>query len=774
MAYGKAQPLTRREDKRLVTGQGRYVDDITLPGMVHAAMVYSDHAHGNLIGVDTTEASAAPGVLAVYTGQDIENDGIKGILPRYMPQMFGFGEALPIPRPCLVSDKVRHIGDRVAIVIAQTRQDAENAAALVGVDIEPLPHAVTLDAAADAAASPVHDARPDNVAYTLQMGDKDKTESAFAAAHSTHEITYEHPRITANSMETRGGVGVYSEFDGQYTLYTSTQNPHVVRSELANMALGVNESSVRVVTDNVGGGFGMKTSTFPEDALLLWAAKKTGKPVKWVCNRSDGLRTDEHGRGNRGQVEIALDKDARLIGMRVRVQQDVGAYMVGAGPMPLIHTARLLPGVYDIPAVYCEGQAIFTNQPTTVPFRGAGRPEGIFAIEQALDQAARDLGLAPEDIRRRNFIRPEQMPHKTQVNFTYDTGEFEGLMDACLAQADWTGFESRRSKDAENGLLRGRGMSLYIHDTGSMNEQAVITFNPGGTVTVVSGTTDTGQGHETTFAGQVAGRLGIPADIVRVVQGDTDKVAFGRGSFASRSVTMVGSAIEVACDKIIEKGKFFAGMLMEADAENIEFDPETGIFSDTVSNKTMTIAEVANGSFRPYMPVTDSIGLSATGAFKLISPSFPNGCHAAEVVVDPETGETRIDRYTVVDDLGNVLNQTICEGQIHGAIANGIGESFLEHIVHDENSGQLLSGSFMDYAMPRASEMPWVNSDFRPVPCTTNPAGAKGAGEGGTVGSISTLKQAMLDALEPLGVTDLPKPMTPQRVWKAIQAAGAS
>ncbi|MEQ8347509.1 MAG: xanthine dehydrogenase family protein molybdopterin-binding subunit [Sneathiellaceae bacterium] len=772
MAYGKSQMPTRREDMRLLTGRGRYVDDIVLPGMAHAEMVYSDLPHGLLNNVDTAAARAAPGVIAVLTGADCAAGGLHGILPRYLPQAFGFGEALPIPRPCLVTDRVRHVGDRIAMVIAETRQQAQHAATLVAPDIAPLPHAVTLAQALGGAAT-IHEERPDNVAYTLRIGDREAAERAFAGAASTHSIDYGHPRVTANSLETRAGIGSYSEADGLFTLHTTTQNPHILRAELANMALRVPESMVRVLTDTVGGGFGMKTSTFPEDALLLWAARLVGRPVKWVCSRSDGLRSDEHGRGSSGTVEIALDADARLLAMRVRYLQDVGAYMVGAGPMPTIHTARLLAGVYDIPVIEAEGRAVFTNNPAVVPYRGAGRPEGIFAIEQALDRAARDLGLSPVEIRRRNFIRPERMPHRTQVNFTYDTGEFEALLDACLAKADWDGFEARRARDAGQGLLRGRGLGLYIHDTGSMNEQAEITFNPGGTVTLVSGTTDTGQGHHTTFAHQVAGRLGIDPEHVRVIQGDTDKVAFGRGSFASRSVTMVGSAIEVACDRIIEKGRFFAALVLETEAERIRFDPAGGVFSDQGSNRSLTIAEVAAASFRPYMPITDSIGLSALGAFKMTAPSFPNGCHVAEVTIDPETGEVRVERYTVVDDLGNMLNPRLCEGQIHGAVAMGIGESLMERICMDEGGGQLLSGSFLDYAMPRADHMPPLETAFRPVPCTTNPGGFKGAGEGGTVGSLSTLKHAVLDALAPLGVRDIEKPMTSQRIWQAVAAARA-
>ena len=769
MAYGKSQDGARREDRRLITGKGRYLDDIDLPGMVHAAMVYSDHAHGLIRQINTDKAQMVPGVIAIYTGADAAAGGLHPIAPRYLPQMFGLGEALPIPRPCLVTDRVRHVGDRVAIVIAETRAQAESAADLVGVEIDPLPHAIGIDAALADGATPVHDERPDNIAYRLEMGDRAATDEAFANAASIHKISYHHPRVAASSMETRCGIAVYDEGEDTYTLHTSTQNPHLVRAEIANMALRVNEASVRVVCHDVGGGFGMKTSTYPEDALLLWAARQVGHPIKWVCSRVDALRTDEQGRGNQGEIEIALDNNAHLLALRASIAQDVGAYMVCAATMPLIHTARLLPGVYDIPAVHCEGLAVFTNQTTVVPYRGAGRPEGNYAVEQALDQAARDLGMSPIEIRRRNFISPDQMPHKTEVNFTYDTGEFEPLMDQCLAAADWEGFETRRSEDAEHGLLRGRGLGMYIHDTGSMNEQVDIMFTPGGTVRLVTGTADAGQGHRTTFANQVARRCGLDPDDIQVVQADTERVGFGRGAFASRSVTMVGSAIEVACDSLIERGRDFAAMFLEVAPEGIAFDPENGLYSDTASNKSMTIAEVAKASFRPYLPVSDRIGLSAVGAFKIESPSFSNGCHVAEVIIDPETGEMRIARYTIVDDLGNMLEPVLCEGQIHGALAMGIGESIMEHVTSDPGSGALLSGSLMDYALPRAADMPDIETGFRPVPCTTNPGGFKGAGEGGTVGSISALKHAVIDALAPLGITDIPKPMTASRIWAAIQ-----
>lgn len=771
MAYDDGGRGLRREDPRLLTGRGRYLDDIVLPGMVHAAMVYSDHAHGRILSVDTEAARAMPGVIAVFTGADAAAGGLHPLTPRYLPQMFGFGEALPLPRPSLATDKVRHVGDRVAIVVATTRAEAEAAADAVDLVVEPLPHAVGIDAALAAGASPVHDARPDNVAYRLEMGDRDATDAAFARAASIHRIDYAHPRVAATSMEVRCGIGVWDDRDETYTLHTTTQNPHLVRAEIANMALRVPENTVRVLSHDVGGGFGMKTSTYPEDPLLLWVSRQVGRPVKWVSGRMDALRTDDQGRGNQGTVEIALDAEARLIGMRVRCEQDVGAYMVCAATMPLIHTARLLPGVYDIPAVHCEGRAVFTNQTMVVPYRGAGRPEGNYAIEQALDQAARDLGMSPVEIRRRNFIQPEAMPHKTQVNFTYDTGEFEALLDACLEKSDWDGFEARRAADARRGLMRGRGIGMYIHDTGSMNEQAEITFSPGGTVTVVSGTADAGQGHATTFGNQVARRLGVDPATVRVVQADTDRVAFGRGAFASRSVTMTGNAIEVACDRLIERGKDFAAMFLETSRDAIRFDPATGIFSDSTSNRSMTIVEVAQASFRPYLPVGDRIGLASVGAWKIDVPSFSNGCHVAEVVVDPETGETRIDRYTVVDDIGNMLEPLLCEGQLHGALAMGIGESLMERVASDAASGALQSGSLMDYALPRAADLPMFDGSFRPVPCKTNPGGFKGAGEGGTVGSISTLKHAVLDALAPLGVTDVPKPMTPVAVWTAIQSA---
>lgn len=771
MAYGKNQLLLRREDRRLVTGQGRYVDDIVLPGMAHAAMVYSDHAHALVRQVDTARAARAPGVLAVLTGVDWAADGLGGVGPRYLPQMFGFGEALPIARPCLAVDRVRHVGERLAMVVAETRAQAEAAAAEVRVEIEPLPCAVTLVAATAEGAPWVHAERPDNVAYRLEMGDAAATDAAFAAAASVHRVEIAHPRVTACSMETRGGIGVYSPADDFYTLYTTTQNPHVVRAELAGMCLRIPESSLRVLCHDVGGGFGMKTSTFPEDALLLWASRRLGRPVKWICPRSDAMRSDEHGRGSAGHVEIALDGEGRLLALRARLDHDVGAYMVCAGPMPPIHTAKLLPGVYRLPAMDVRARAIFTHNPSVVPYRGAGRPEGIFAMESALDAAALALGIPPEEIRRRNFLRPEDLPHRTPAGFTYDTGAFEGLMDRCIALSDPEGFAARRERDARAGLLRGRGLGMYIHDTGAMNDQAKISFDPGGTVTVISGTTDTGQGHHTTFAGQVAERLGLDPGDIRVIQGDTDKVAFGRGSFASRSATMVGSAVELACDAIIEKGRLFAARLLEAEPERLVFTD--GAYHLPGSNRNVTLSAVGAASFRPNMPVGDRVGLSATGAFAQTSPSFPNGCHICELTVDPQTGEVRIDRYVVVDDLGRMLNPALCEGQIHGAIAQGIGESLFERIVSDPEGGQLLSGSFLDYALPRADGVPSITADFAPIPCTTNPAGVKGAGEGGTVGSLAAIRRAVLDALAPLGVRDVAKPMTPFAVWSAIRDATA-
>lgn len=771
MKYGLGQPVTRKEDARLVTGKGRYVDDIRLDGQAHAHIVYSDRAHALLRKVHPDRAKAAPGVLAVLTGRDVAVDGLGPIKPRFMPQdlPFGWPPAYRTERPILVSDRVRHVGERIAMVVAETREQARDAAELIEIEYEDQPAAIGAKAAIAEGAALVHPEWKSNRVWTVNFGNREATDAAFANTAHRIKVAVSHPRVAPSPMEPRVAVGTYSPQDDLYTLYTGTQAPHILRSEIATFVLNVPETCVRVISPDVGGAFGLKTTPFAEDALVLWAARKVGRPVKWLGSRSDCMMSDDQGRGQTGEVEIALDSEGMILGLRCRLYHDVGAYIVGAGTMPMVHAAKLSETVYRVPAADIEGTLVFTHTPPTTPYRGAGRPEAVFAMEKCLDKAARQLGIDRLEIRRRNMIKPGELPYKTHSGFIYDSGEFSELLDHCADMADWKGYQSRKRESDAAGKLRGLGLAYYTHDTGNLNDRMEIRFDPAGTVTVVSGAANTGMGHETVFAQAAAEWLGVPYETVRVIGSDTQSVSYGRGSYASRSMTVCASALRIAADKVIEKGKTVAGRLLEADSSIIDFD--AGVFRVAETNKTISMVDVARASFRNGMPIENGIGLEAVGTFAVTQSSFPNGCHICEVEVDPATGETNILRYTVVDDFGRVLNPLLAEGQVHGGIAQGLGAVFFERMAYDETSGQLLSGSFMDYGLPRADLLPRIKTAFREVPCKTNPAGVKGAGEGGTVGATSALLSAVNDALHPLGIEDVQLPLTPQKLWQAIRDA---
>lgn len=771
MKYGVGQPVTRKEDARLVTGSGRYVDDIRFEEQTYAHIVYSDRAHALIRGIKTDRANSAPGILAVLTGRDVAADGLGAIKPRFMPQdlPFGWPPAYRTERPILVSDRVRHVGERVAMVVAETREQARDAAELIEIEYEDLPAAVGAKAAIADGAPLVHPEWKSNRVWTVNFGNREATEAAFAKAAHCVKVAASHPRVAPSPIEPRAAIGTYSPRDDLYTLYTGTQAPHILRSEISGFVLNVPETSLRVVSPDVGGAFGLKTTPFAEEALVLWAAKKVGRPVKWVGSRSDCMMSDDQGRGQTGELEIAFDKDARILALRCRNYHDVGAYIVGAGTMPMVHTAKLVESIYRVPAADIEGTLVFTHTPPTTPYRGAGRPEAVFAMEKCLDKAARLIGVDRLEIRRRNMIKPDELPYKTNTGFIYDSGEFATLLSRCAEMADWSGYPTRKRDSEKRGKLRGIGLAYYTHDTGNLNDRMEIRFDPGGTVTVVSGAANTGMGHETVFAQAAADWLGVPYETVRVIWNDTQAVAYGRGSYASRSMTVCASALRVAADKVIEKGKAVAARLLEADPSTVEFND--GIFSIAATNKTASMVDVAKASFRNGMPIENGIGLEAVGTFAVTQSSFPNGCHICEVEIDRLTGETEVLRYTVIDDFGRVLNPLLAEGQVLGGIAQGLGAVFSERMAYDENSGQLLSASFMDYGMPRADLLPHIQTAFHEVPCKTNPAGVKGAGEGGTVGATSALLSAVSDALEAVGVDDIQLPLTPQNVWRAIEMA---
>jgi carbon-monoxide dehydrogenase large subunit len=769
MSFGIGQPVPRSEDPRFLTGRGAFVDDIALPRMAHAAIVQSPHAHALIRSIDTAAALAAPGVIAVLTGRDAAADGLGGIAPNFTPQMMRVGTGYLSQQPVLAHGEVRHVGERVAMVIAGTRAEAQDAAGLIAIDWEPLPAVTDTRAAIADGAPQVHDDAPANTASEIRFGDAAEADAAFARAAFVARVRIRQNRITACSMETRGAIGAYEDSAG-YTLYTSCQNPHLARSVIAQMVLKVPESRVRVVARDVGGGFGMKGTTYPEEALVLWAARRTRRPVKWIGERGESMLGDTHARDMHLDGALALDADGKFLALRWRALQNAGAYIPGSGYIPLVFAVRIAQSVYDVPAFDCASRFVLTHTTPTAPYRGAGRPEGIFAFERLIDEAARITGIDRIELRRRNLIRPEAMPFTTHTRFVYDSGEFETVLDRALGLADRDGFAARRAASAAKGLCRGLGIACYIDDCGNFNDRAEIRFDPSGSVTIVAGTFSHGQGHATVYAQMVSDWLGVPFESVAFEQGDTATVPFGRGTVASRSMVIGGSALRAAADAVIEKGRRFAAHLLEAPVEDVEFS--AGRFAIAGTDRSLGMTEVARAAFRPAgMPAALGLGLDGTGAFGIAQPSFPNGCHVCEVEIDPETGRTAIDRYVVADDIGVVLNPLLAEGQIHGGIAQGIGQALLEDIRFDA-AGQNLTGSLMDYALPRADDLPSFEAAFVEVPCRSNPIGVKGAGEGGTVGATPAVVSAILDALAPLGVSDIDMPATPERIWRAIRDAG--
>ena len=768
--FGIGQPVRRVEDQRFLTGRGLFVDDVDLAHQAYGAVVTSPHAHARIRGIDTRAAAAAPGVLLVLTAADVRADKLGGIPPLFMPEDMGGPKGHRTFKPVLAGDRARHVGERIAFVVAETALQAREAAELVAVDYEPLPAVTNVEDAAKDGAPRLWDEAPGNLAFPLMMGNKQATDAAFAAAKHVVSLRLENNRLSANAMEPRGAIGDYSPADDSHTLYTSTQNPHGVRSILCQRVFNLPETKLRVVAYDVGGGFGMKGDTYPEEALVLWASRKLGRPVKWIASRTESLAGDDHGRDQVVNCEMALDDSGKILAIRAQAVHAVGAYVTGAAVVPVLYALKLIPNVYAVPALHVATRAIFTNTVPTGPYRGAGRPEAVYVTERLLDLAAQKLALDPIAIRRRNYIAPTAMPYTTPTGFVYDSGEFARLTDKCLDLADWKGYAARKSATEKKGRLRGRGMISYIEDCGVFNDRMELRFDPTGMVTIVAGTFSHGQGHATTYAQMVSEWLGVPFENVRFVQGDTDQVPFGRGTYASRSVMLGGSALKLAADAVIEKAKPMAAQMLEAAAGDLSF--KDGRFQITGTDRSVALVDVAKAFYRPVgLPKQFGIGLDGSGTWAADPQNFPNGCHICEVEVDPETGTVTIDRYAVVDDVGRVINPLICEGQIQGGLAQGIGQALLENVAYDPESGQLISGSFSDYAMPRADDLRGFDLDFIEVPCKTNPIGVKGVGEAGSVGAPPTVMNAILDALRPLGVEHLDMPATPHRVWEAIRAA---
>jgi carbon-monoxide dehydrogenase large subunit len=770
--FGIGQAVTRVEDRRFVTGRGRYVDDITLPHCAYGYVVRSPFAHARILSRDVSEARLAPGVLCVLTGEDVAAEKLSGLTASAMPEDLGAPPGHRTFRPILATDKVRFAGEGVAFIVADTPAHAADAAELVEIDYEPLPAVVRPDDAAATAGTLVHEDCPGgNVAWGLMFGDAASTDAAFASAPHQVSVQLENTRLSANPVEPRGCLGEYEAGTASYTLYTSTQNPHGVRHEVAGV-LGIAETRLRVIGPDVGGGFGMKADAYPEDALVLWASRACGRPVKWIATRSEALLSDTGGRDQVVAGELAFDNEGKILAIRASAVQAVGAYIAPAGLVPSIFSLRFIPGAYDVKAAHLLTRGVFTNTSPLGPYRGAGRPEATYLIERLLDEAALILSLDRAEIRRRNFIPASALPYGTVTGYAYDSGDFRKVLDRCAKMADWDGFPARQAASETAGLRRGRGLAYFIEQGGVFNDRMELRFDPGGTVTIVAGTFNHGQGHETTYAQMVSEWLGVPFADIRFVQGDTDKVPFGRGTYAARSSMVGGSALRRAADAVIERAKPMAAALMEVSADDLEFaDGRFAVRGDEAA--AILLTEVAKAFYYP-MGITDAfgVGLEGSGTWSTEKENFPNGCHICEVEVDTETGEVRIDKYTMVDDIGTVINPLIAKGQLHGGLAQGLGQALLEQQVYDTDSGQLISGSLGDYGMPRAGFMPAaVESAFEPIPCQTNPLGVKGVGEGATIGAPPAVMSAILDALRPLGVTHLDMPATPDRVWQAIQGA---
>ena len=781
---GIGASVRRKEDHRFLSGRGHYTDDINQPGQAHAVMRRSDRPHAKVLGIDTAAAKAAPGVVAVFTGVDMDADSVGGV-PCGWQIHNKDGSPMAEPKhPVLATEKVRHVGDPVAVVIAETRQEAKNAAELLEIEYEDLPAISHVRDAVTPGAAAVHDDAPGNVCYDWHIGDKELVDNAFARAAHTVSLDLLNNRLVPNAMEPRAAVGSFDASSGEFTLYTTSQNPHVIRLLMGAFVLHIPENKLRVVAPDVGGGFGSKIYHYAEEAIVTWAAGKLKRPVKWTADRSEAFMSDAHGRDHDSTAEMALDGEGNFLALRVRTLCNMGAYLSTFGPaVPTYLYATLLAGCYKTPAIYAEVKAVFTNTVPVDAYRGAGRPEAAFLLERLMDVIAHDTGLDRIELRRRNFIPRDAFPYQTPVALQYDSGDYFATLKAGLRAADWDGFPARRAKAAARGKLRGIGISTYVEACGiapskvvgslgaraGLYEVAEIRVHPTGSVTVFTGTHSHGQGHETTFAQLVADQLGVPIDQVDVVHGDTAKIPFGMGTYGSRSLPVGGSAMVKAMDKVIAKGKKIAAHLMEASLEDIEF--KDGQFTVAGTDKAKSLSEVSLAAYVPHNYPIEELepGLDETAFYDPKNFTYPGGCHVCEVEIDGDTGMVEVIALTAVDDVGRVINPMIVEGQVHGGLAQGVGQALLENAVYDAE-GQLITGSFMDYTMPRAHDFPMMRSSTENTLCTHNPLGSKGVGETGAIGSPPAVINAVVDALKNYGVRHLDMPATPQKIWSILQS----
>ena len=778
---GIGAAVRRREDERFLRGRGNFVDDINRPGQVYVSFLRSPHAHANIRSIDSSAAKAASGVVAVYTGEDLEADGVGGLICGWTITQPN-GETHKAPKhPVIAVGKVRHVGEVVAMVLAESQHQAKDAAELIEVDDEALPATVSIDKTFDEGAAQVHEDAPGNLCYFWEIGDKAATDAAFESAHHVAKLDLVNNRLVPNAMEPRAALAEYNSATQEFTFYVTSQNPHVARLIYAAFIGLAPENRIRVIAPDVGGGFGSKIYTYSEDTAVLWASRKVDRPVKWTADRSESFLGDTHARDHVTHAELALDENGTFIGLRCSTKANMGAYLqVFSTAVPSYLYACLLAGQYRTPAIYCDVTAGFTNTGAVDAYRGAGRPEATYVVERLVDIAARDLGIDPTELRRRNFIPADQFPYETPVLMTYDSGDFNQLLDKGLALVDYDGFAARKAESESRGKLRGIGFSCFIESCGLAPSAAVgalgggvgqwesanIKFDPTGSVTVHVGGHSHGQGHETVYAQIISEHLGVPFESVQISHGDTGTVPFGMGPYGSRSGPVGGAAVFKAAEKVIEKGRKIAAHLVEASAEDIEF--ANGQFTVAGTDKSVSIGEVAFAAYVPHNYPLEELepGLDETAFFDPLNFTFPSGTHIAEVEIDPDTGVVTLLNWVAVDDFGTVMNPMIVEGQVHGGVAQGVGQAMLEGCIYDETSGQLLTGSYMDYCMPRAGDLPDIKLDFTDIPCPHNPLGVKGCGEAGAIASPAALVNAVVNAL---GV-DIDMPTTPEKVWRAAQA----
>jgi carbon-monoxide dehydrogenase large subunit len=771
--------IRRVEDRRFITGRGRYTDDIVLPGMLYAWIVRSPHAHARIRAIRTEKARQHPGVVAVFTGKDMLDDGVGSL-----PTGWQIGPDMKEPpHYALAVDKVRYMGDGVAVVIAETKAAARDAAELVEVDYEELPAVVDAAEALKEGAPLLHEDAPGNLCYVWELGDREATDRALASAYHVTKLEFVNQRLVPNAIEPRAAIGHYDPGRDELTLYTSSQNPHLIRLLLSAFVLKLPEHKVRVISPDVGGGFGSKIFHYPEEVICAWSSRKLGRPVKWTAIRSESFVSDAHGRDHITTAEMGFDREGRIVGLRVRTLANLGAYLSTFAPgIPTWLYGTLLAGQYKTPHIYVEVKGVFTNTTPVDAYRGAGRPEATYVVERLVELGAHELGIDPAELRRRNFIQPDEFPYQTPVVLQYDSGNYEGALNKALEIAGYSQLREEQKRAREQGRLIGIGLSCYIEACGlapskvagaigvraGLYESAAIRVTPTGKVQVFTGTHSHGQGHETTFAQIVAHELGIPLEDVEVVHGDTAEIPFGMGTYGSRSLATGGSAIYRALEKVKAKARKIAAHKLEVAEEDLEF--RNGQFIVKGTDRAIGFGDIALTAYVPHnYPEDLEPGLEENAFYDPVNFTFPFGTHLSVVEVDPETGKVKLLRYIAVDDVGRLINPMIVEGQIHGGIAQGVGQALLEGVVYDRESGQLLTGSLLDYALPRADDLPSFEIGHQETPCPHNPLGAKGAGEAGTIAATACVVNAVVDALYHLGVRDIRMPLTPERVWRAMR-----